>query len=328
MMSDLNMWVKTPRGWKMRGVESYAEQGDVVPKPAVALRPGSLDTSREVGLGGIVQVTGSKGQRKMSVCMSEFIVRMKIREAGFDIRRQKYIFDLLAILFSKYIQKLSGSAHRQMFRILEEIVSYVLASEGNLRCARTLLDSASRSLTDHSASVNRIGCASVWNRHKQTVTNLQTKLDNFQYTPREEDCKLILTDLPKECIFEIMLKFTDHRDVVNLGLACWDLYYMSRSTIVWEKLVPYHFTEKQMYTFAELEDHTEGEGLINLYRNCYKKFGLRQMYTADQLVVCSACKTLHWLMLGHHCWSNEEDRYMTYMEPISPGEIMDIASCT
>ncbi|WAR07693.1 hypothetical protein MAR_017651 [Mya arenaria] len=76
-----------------------------------------------------------------------------------------------------------------------------MASEGNLRCARTLLDSASRSLTDHSASVNRIGCASVWNRHKQT---------------REEDCKLILTDLPKECIFEIMLKFTDHRDVVNL----------------------------------------------------------------------------------------------------------------
>ncbi|KAH3735985.1 hypothetical protein DPMN_042545 [Dreissena polymorpha] len=255
----------------------------------------------------------------MSVYLSEFIDVMDLADATRDIRRQAYLVDILRLMLTRFLHKLSGSSHRQLFKILDQLVHTVLKTEVGVRRLQRLLHETHKHLVEDTSRIDtRIGCRSLWNRHTQNVSNLLTQMGGFVYTEREEDGKPQLMDLPKECLFEIMYKLTDHRDLINLGLACWDLYHVTREESIWQKLLGFHFSPKQVATFTECIEDSDGDTLLQLYRHCYRKFGFRKLYTADQLVICSACKTLHWLKLGHYCWSDDKDRVNAVMEPISP----------
>ena len=85
----------------------------------------------------------------------------------------------------------------------------------------------------------------------------------------------MLTDLPKECIREIMLRLSDHRDILHLGQCNLDLYYMSLDISIWERLAQYHFSEKQMLNFISDDDLGEGTDWHSVYQKCHRLVGHR-----------------------------------------------------
>ncbi|XP_053396481.1 F-box only protein 25-like [Mercenaria mercenaria] len=313
-------WIKTARGWVLRELENTEYRAT---QEKINARSQAVSYDREVSIGRNVKATGTKGQRKLSVCVSEFIEYMALLENVTDIRTQAYLNDFMMLLMTKGIGKASGCAHRQLFKILEAMVIEAMNSETNIIPMKNLLVCTMKSMVDE--STGRIGSKSLWNRHIQTVANLSTKMEQFVLTERVEDGLPTLTDLPKECIREIMLKLSDHRDIINLGKTCSELYYVTQDSSIWQKLVQYHFSEKQMSMFIEDTEYIDSTVSVwqHLHHKCSKKFGLKKTYT-DQLVICSACKTLHWMMQGHTCWSAKKDETSVYLEPVGPNELFSI----
>lgn len=316
----MSEWIKTERGWVLRQLE-YVEYAAMQEQKINAKVVPACN--REVSCARNVMVSGTKGKRKLSVCVSEFIEYMELMSAIFDVRKKEYLNDLMGLLMTKGLSKVSGCAQRQIFKILEAIVNEAMNTETNVVPVKKLLVCTMKSMTDQTEE--RIGSKSLWNRHIKTVANISTKMDQYTVSERVEDGLPTLTDLPKECIREIMLRLTDHKDIINLGKTCSDLYYMTQDSSIWQKLVQYHFTEKQMYTFIEDTEYIDTSASVwqQLHAKCSKKYGLKKKYT-DQLVICSACKTLHWMMNSHICWSSDQDVEGVYLEPISPKEIFSI----
>lgn len=313
--------MKTSRGWVLRELESSGYQAAGPEK--IDSRSQTVSHDREVSIGGNVSIYGTKGQRRLSVCVSEFIKRMDLMEAVRDIRKQAYMFDLMTLLMTKGLGKVSSSADRQLLKILEVMVVEAINNEMRIGPTQTLLVSTMKCLAD--GTTDRIGSKSLWNKHIQTVANLCTKMEQFKVSERVEDGLPTLTDLPKECIREILLRVSDHKDLINLGRTCSELYYMIQDSSIWQRLVQYHFTEKQMTVFIEDTEYTDSDVSVwqHLQHKCSRKFGLKRPYT-DQLVICSACKTLHWLMKGHMCWSDADKVMCAYLEPVCPNELFSI----
>lgn len=126
-------------------------------------------------------------------------------------------------------------------------------------------------------------------------------------------------DLPKECIREIMLGFSEPRDLLRLGQCNLDLYYMTQDMSLWENLAQFHFTEKQMLNFLSEEDIGEGTEWRNVFKKCHRKYGSKKVY-GDSVGLCSKCKVLHWTMKGHECWGSENE--VAEIEQISPSELI------
>ena len=69
--------------------------------------------------------------------------------------------------------------------------------------------------------------------------------DLFQ---RKDDGGMTLTDLPSECIREILLRFTDGDDLVNTGLTSDRTFDLTEDTGVWKDLCLFHFDNLQIQT--------------------------------------------------------------------------------
>lgn len=315
-------WVRTPQGWKILTNTQDAPvelRNNNARNREIRSRPRS--TNREPLNTRIVLVTGCHNQRRVSVCLSEFIDNMDLLGAASDQRRQAFLCQIMHELMKTYLYKISGTAHMKLFRILDAMVNDAISRELNIQKMTDILMVTVNTLKKGSLGV---GCRSVWKRHLDNALNLQTKIQNFSYTQRT-DSGLTLTDLPEECLYDIMSRLTDHRDLVHLGATCKTLYTMTRSEYIWESLTVYHFTEKQMLTFlSDLDDSAEMPHFMQLFDKCYRKYGLTSTF-ADQLAVCSGCHSLQWLMLGQNCWRNcEADEIKPYMETLSPSDVLGI----
>lgn len=310
-------WVRTLTGWVLTDKEAEPTN-DHVQNNAFTLRPvGAKKNNRNSSLSRPIIVRGTHKQRQVSVCLSEMLKFLEMEESALEIRRSAYVYEVLLILIRDYLEKISGTTSRLLFQILEDVTKQALETEQNIARMKSLLVTALKSLIDRTS--NRVGCSSLWNKHMQTVTNLCTQLEQFQVTERTEDGNLMFTDLPKECIREIMLNFSDHRDLLHLGQCNLDLYYMTQDVSLWEHLTQFHFTEKQMLNFICEDDLGEGTNWETVFQKCHKKHGLKKVY-ADSIGLCSKCKVLHWMMAGHECWGSENE--VAEVEHISPTELI------
>ncbi|KAL4228439.1 F-box only protein 32 [Mactra antiquata] len=318
-------WTKTTRGWVLRSLPPWE-----INTNTTRVNTKRTINDREVSQGRTIKVSGIKNQRRIStyVCFSELIQFIDLQSAVTDIRRKEYLFDLMFLFMTKSLNTISGAAQRQLFKILESMVNEALESQQFIHKIKQLLVTTMKTMPNEVITSERIGSNLLWNRHIATVGNLCTKMEQFTLPERKDDGLACLMDLPKECIREIISKLSDHKDIVNLGQTCWDMYYMAEESNIWEKLVQYHFNEKQIDTFIGATDCLSSTCLWqDLHNKCYRKYGLKKHY-ADQLVICSACKALHWMMLGHHCWiSDEKTQTEAWSEPVSPNELYSIFFC-
>ncbi|KAL3869100.1 hypothetical protein ACJMK2_041825 [Sinanodonta woodiana] len=257
-----------------------------------------------------IYIRGRAKQRQISTCLSDALNIFEIKQSASDIRRSNYVCEILRILLKEHICKLSGTAQRIIFQTVETLVSTALSSEMNLLVIKNLLDEISQSIIA-SSGTGLIGSPGVWKRHLQMVTNLATKVSAHKYT--ENNGTLRLLDLPKECLYNIISRLTDHRDIIWLGSANSYLYELTHDPFIWEKLCYYHFTEKQMMKYINVVDD-ESLHWLSLYRKCSRKFGLKREY-ADMLVMCVSCHALHWKLQGHNRVS-DEDSVVEKIEPM------------
>ena len=58
--------------------------------------------------------------------------------------------------------------------------------------------------------------------------------------------RMTLSDLPLHMQSNILYKFSDACDIINLGQATPTLHMLSEDWHLWKKLCQFHFTEKQV----------------------------------------------------------------------------------
>ena len=64
---------------------------------------GPSNTSRDENSGRNIRVTGAKGQRNLSVCVSDFIHHMGLQDAVVDQRQQLYLHKVSTSLYVHHL---------------------------------------------------------------------------------------------------------------------------------------------------------------------------------------------------------------------------------
>lgn len=87
---------------------------------------------------------------------------------------------------------------------------------------------------------------------------------------------MTLSDLPDDCLRNILFCIADHRDIIHTGQTSHTLHELSQEMLLWRQLCHFHFTHRQLLTFLPSnmaagsdgeEDHVDWK---YLYRRCYK----------------------------------------------------------
>lgn len=69
---------------------------------------------------------------------------------------------------------------------------------------------------------------------------------HFSANQRNDDGQVKLTDLPDDCIRQILLRLADHKDVVNAGLTDQRTFNLAEEQLLWKELCLFHFDPLQM----------------------------------------------------------------------------------
>ena len=67
------------------------------------------------------------------------------------------------------------------------------------------------------------------------------------FIQRMEDGKIQMSDLPDDCIREILLRLNNHQDLVNTGLTEVRTFQLIQETKFWRNLCIFHFTNEQWH---------------------------------------------------------------------------------
>lgn len=76
---------------------------------------------------------------------------------------------------------------------------------------------------------------------KNICANMCESLLYICISQRNEDGKAKLTDLPDDCLREILLRFPDHQDVISTSLTNQRAFDLAQETKVWKDLCVFHF---------------------------------------------------------------------------------------
>ena len=87
---------------------------------------------------------------------------------------------------------------------------------------------------------------------------------------REEDGRLMLSDLPDDVLRKIMFCLADHRDLVNTGLTASRSFSLSEENAFWRHLCLFHFTNKQWLSVFRRGEDIEALGWKALYSRLNK----------------------------------------------------------
>lgn len=242
-------------------------------------------------------VKGIGMERRIFCGLSSAIEQLDINNVLMETSGTRYCCEMFIILLKENIQKVSGTTLRAIFGVLEMLVSDALNNETNIKMMERLLATASESL----ATKSLVGSKSLLKRHRDVVNNLTTKLQNFQYSQREDDHMPQLLDLPKECLYNILRRISDPRDLANVGATCSYMHDLVEDPFIWQYMCLFHFTDKQLYQFICDEEYM-GVNWLKTFQLCFKqKKRLRVNSYANELYFCNLCRAIYWKDIGHPC---------------------------
>ncbi|KAL5017398.1 hypothetical protein ScPMuIL_006987 [Solemya velum] len=304
-----DQWVRTNEGWeKLRlwRVKLFENLNENIIARLIRLAVAEWDGKRSELYKHqpyIHFIKGTTKERKILTSLSESFVHLDLTGAVKDVRRFNYVLKLLQLLLTTKLGNLSGTSQKHIFNILDEMVKQVLRTQNNIQALRELLVCAVKVL--HEAEHSHIGSTQLWNRHRQSVNKMINRINKNQIKERADDEKLQFSDLPEECIRDILMCLTDHRDIIHTGQTNSVVQELSERQLLWKQLCFFHFTNKQLLIF--LPEHMN-EMMVDwkyIYRRCVKRFGKRDTF-ADMLAICSYCDNIFWKSIGHPCLSEEE----------------------
>ncbi|KAH9499942.1 F-box only protein 25 [Bulinus truncatus] len=219
-----DQWVRTTEGWeRMRlwrvKIFENLNQNAVARTTRLALEDLNLVrdktelTSRRQTY--IIYNGGSTKEKKELTSLSEALVRLDMTGAARDISRANFVAKLLTLIMEKKLSVLSGTSQKLVFNILDAMVNEAIRSELNIGFMKDLLGCASDALRD--GEHFHIGSQCLWSKHLDTVNKLTNKLSEYQMKERNKDGRVMLSDLPADCLRVIFSQISDHKDVMRAG---------------------------------------------------------------------------------------------------------------
>ncbi|XP_051961540.1 F-box only protein 25-like isoform X2 [Xyrauchen texanus] len=253
--------------------------------------------------------------------LGEAFNRLDFSSAIQDVRRFNYVVKLLQLIAKTQLTSLSGAAQKNYFNVLEKIVSKVLDDHQNPRLIKTLLDDLSSTLCILMREVGKsvlVGNINIWVCRLETILNWQQQLNNLQI-PKQVSNGMTLSDLPLHMQSNILNKFTDACDIINLGQATPTLHMLSEDRHLWKKLCQFHFAEKQFCRHLILSEKGHVDWKL-MFFTLQKYYPQKEQY-GDTLQFCKHCSILFWNESGHPCTANDPDSCLT---PVSPQHFIDL----
>lgn len=237
-------------------------------------------------------------EQKMRTTIAEAMSRLDIVGAVRDHRRFNYVYKMVMFLVQNKMTGLSGMSQKIVMNILEQFVNQAVKTHSNLRLVQKLLDEMRLALVR--GHYDHVGSQQLWDSHTLTVDRLQSMLDDLEIPEREEDGKVMISDLPDDVLRRILVHLADHQDLVNAGQTEARTFALSEENSMWRSLCLFHFSNKQWNSVLRKNEDIESVGWKTLYSRLMKRFGLRDSY-AEMLHLCRHCNALFWELHGHPC---------------------------
>ncbi|XP_045517876.1 F-box only protein 32 isoform X2 [Pieris brassicae] len=298
------VWVKTQEGWEKKKVlectaQRSDEDGDKSSEDEVARVPPhchiTIKCTREIA--------GFNG-------LSEAVRRLDFSSAVRDVRRFNYICALLELLLcGQRLTHLPGAAQKLLLSMLEQLADQVATSKQNLNALRALVVgvTALREAERRSCWGRPLGSRALWGHHDHAIARIHRIVNSIRIQEPGPEVVPKLHDLPEECIREILLRISDHRDLDAASSAWSVMASLCSEHRVWRELVNFHFTSQQIDSVQKTDADTDWKKLFHQLRRLY---GLREdAQYAETLSLCRHCKCLFWRSLGHPCIADQCPEY-------------------
>nr|CAD7415543.1 unnamed protein product [Timema poppensis] len=245
--------------------------------------------------------------------LSDAFKRLDFRNAVHDIRRFNYIVKLLEMLMTQKLAMLSGCAQRVLFSMLEEVAHHVCTSQQNIHTLHRLLQQV-RNTLDHACWGWPLGSSLLWERHLRHINRILAIANHIHIREPRDDMFPKLADLPEECIREVLLRLSDHKDLENSSKAYSVMQRLVDEQRIWRELCQFHFTQQQMQFVME-GDLAGCKDWQRIYHKLRRSFGLKEEY-AEIIQLCRNCRCLFWKSFGHPCIADQDPEFQEKLEDV------------
>ncbi|KAL5013778.1 hypothetical protein ScPMuIL_008048 [Solemya velum] len=260
-------------------------------------------------------VRGTAKMKKITVGLSESFIQLGMMAASKESTSLLYVYKVIRYILTEKWDKISGTAQKKIFMMLENLVMKAIETESNINKMKDILRVAKESLNicQHSSP------KCLWNQHLQSLNRMVDLLNNFQYSERYDEYYPQFADLPKECIYTILRLLSDHRDLLHFGNTCNFMHILAQDQSLWKDLCRFHFGPKQLFDYLPSDFEDGDVNWSDTYKMAVKKYGQKKTFT-NSLVICRNCRILYWKTLGHPCPSEEEVSF----ESLSPEDFVEL----
>ncbi|KAJ8922443.1 hypothetical protein NQ315_004390 [Exocentrus adspersus] len=294
-------WVKTQEGWEKKKVLEHCK----ALKDSSDNLEESLNTETAIQPHCHITIKSTKEIAGFNE-LDEAVKRLDFRSAVRDVRRFNYICALLDLLIGQQMTALSGCAQKVLLAMLEEVARHATASQHNPRGFRQLLNNlrALRAAERSACWGGPLGSQMLWHQHTAKIEKILNMATQMQIKEPHPDTYPKLLHLPEECIREIILRLSDHRDLTSSAQSCEQMASIVGEQRVWRELTKFHFTPQQIDLV--LPKDNEKIDWKDIYHSLKKTFGINEdRQYAEMLSLCRYCRCLFWRSLGHPCIADQ-----------------------
>lgn len=143
---------------------------------------------------------------------------------------------------------LSGCAQKVLLAMLEEVAAYATANHHNPRALRRLISKLRQLSAAERAACwgGPLGSQLLWHQHATKIDHILSLAGKMQICAPGPEVQPQFLQLPEECIREIVLRLSDHRDLLASAQSCEQMAVVVSEQRVWRELTKYHFTPLQV----------------------------------------------------------------------------------
>lgn len=168
-----------------------------------------------------------------------------------DVRRFNYICALLGLLIGQQMTALPGCAQKLLLAMLEEVASQAVQSQHNPRNFRQLLKNL-QALSEAERSScwgGLLGSQLLWSENTARIERIFNMAASMKICELSPNSHPQLLQLPEECLREIILRLSDHKDLTASSQACDQMAVIVNEQRVWRELTKFHFSPDQVDVF-------------------------------------------------------------------------------
>ncbi|KAK9887150.1 hypothetical protein WA026_020597 [Henosepilachna vigintioctopunctata] len=301
------LWVKTDIGWEKKKV---LENCKAIKLEESSDEESMMDSSTaEQTIQPYCQITINctreiAGFNKLD----EVVKKLDFHSAVKDVRRFNYICALLDLLIGQRMTDLSGCAQKILLAMLEEVACYVTESHHNPRGFRRLLSKLRAvSAAERSACWGGpLGSQMLRDQHSNKINKIFNIAEQMQIC--EQDSQPHFLQLPEECIREIILRLSDHTDLISSAKSCDTMANIVNEQRIWRELTKFHFTPDQIELVLSKGDFNGDWKLV--FSALKRAYGIcEERQYAEMLSLCKYCRCLFWRSLGHPCIADQSPEF-------------------